>query len=328
MKFERIILLTSLLIAGCAAYFSVYGIGLLFSGAAVAAMIMAASLEIGKLVSTKFVFENWKKVNAFIKFYLTIAVIVLMCITSLGIFGYLSAAFQKSSLESELSNTKIVSLESQKSDENKKIETVKRTTENLYKLRSSQESRLNESLTNALIARNPIQMQNLQNQINEQISDLNKQIDSENLKLKSVEEKISSIDDQIFKLKVENSQRKDITTFKFVADEFGTTVPKVAKWFILVLITVFDPLAIILLIAYNFKQQELLTTTLNEIKPVVVVENKVEDKPLTQVVEEKIVEEPKKEEVLTEEQLIEKERERKARIRAQTSGYFGRMFGR
>ena len=103
MKFERIILSTSLLIAGCAAYFSVYGIGLLFSGAAVAAMIMAASLEIGKLVSTKFVFENWKKVNAFIKFYLTIAVIVLMCITSLGIFGYLSAAFQKSSLESELS---------------------------------------------------------------------------------------------------------------------------------------------------------------------------------------------------------------------------------
>lgn len=329
MKFENVILLTSLLIAGCAAYFSVYGIGLLFSGAAVAAMIMAASLELGKLVSTKFVFENWKKVNLLIKLYLTIAVFVLMAITSLGIFGYLTAAFQKSSLESELSNNKIVSLETQKISESKKIDTIKSTIDNLYKLRSSQENRLNESMTNVLIARNPIAMQNLQNQINEQISDLNKQIESENEKVKSNETKISSIDEQIFKLKVENSQRKDITTFKFVADEFGTTVPKVAKWFIIVLITVFDPLAIVLLIAYNFKQKEITENLMLQPKEVKNSEQKTEIK--SEIPVEKIEENPniiEKPIELTEEDLLEKEKERKAKIRARASGYFGRMFGR
>ena len=329
MKFENVILLTSLLIAGCAAYFSVYGIGLLFSGAAIAAMIMAASLELGKLVSTKFVFENWKKVNLLIKLYLTIAVFVLMAITSLGIFGYLTAAFQKSSLESELSNNKIVSLETQKISESKKTETIKSTIDNLYKLRSSQENRLNESMTNVLIARNPIAMQNLQNQINEQISDLNKQIELENEKVKNNETKISSIDEQIFKLKVENSQRKDITTFKFVADEFGTTVPKVAKWFIIVLITVFDPLAIVLLIAYNFKQKEITENLVLQPKEVKNTEQKTEIKseiPVEKIEEiQNITENPIE---LTEEDLIEKEKERKAKIRARASGYFGRMFGR
>ena len=342
MKFDKVIILTSLLIAGCAAYFSVYGIGLLFSGAPIAAMVMASSLEIGKLVSTKFVFENWKKVNILIKSYLTIAVFILMCITSLGIFGYLTAAFQKSSLESELSNTKITSFELQRTEDLKKTETVKKTIDNLFKLRSSQESRLNETLTNAIIARNPVQFQNIQNQINEQISDLNKQIESENTKLKAIEDKISSTDDSIFKLRIENSQRKDITTFKFVADEFNTTIQKVAKWFIIVLITVFDPLAIVLLVAYNFKQKELQEIQSQpippsdpivalktepvkptEVQPVVkepVIEEVVENQPPTDIVSKALE--------LTEEELIKKEKERKDKIRKQSGGYFGRMFGR
>jgi len=290
---------------------------------------MATSLELGKLVSTKFVFENWKKVNLLIKLYLTSAVFILMVITSLGIFGYLTAAFQKSSLESELSNNKIVSLETQKLDESKKTDTIKSTIDNLYKLRSSQENRLNESMTNALIVRNPIAMQNLQNQINEQISDLNEQIKSENEKIKINETKILSIDEQIFKLKVENSQRKDITTFKFVADEFGTTVPKVAKWFIIMLITVFDPLAIVLLIAYNFKQKKIIDDLITEAEEIKKEEQKIEIK--TEIPTEKNEEIPSNIEKpikLTEEQLIEKEKERKAKIRAKSSGYFGRMFGR
>ena len=185
------------------------------------------------------------------KVYMVVAVIVLMCITSLGIFGYLTAAFQKSSLETELSMTKIVALETQKTQETKKVDNVGITIDKLLSLRSSQESRLSQTLTNAIIARNPIQMQNIQNQINDQISDLNKQIDAENTKLKDAGNKSTKIDDEIFKLKIDNSQKKDITTFKFVADEFNTDIRHVVKWFIVVLITVFDPLAVVLLLAYN-----------------------------------------------------------------------------
>jgi hypothetical protein len=251
IKFKHLVIFTAMMIAGCAAFFSVYGIGLLFSGAIVAAMIMASSLELGKLVTTTWLFHYWNIANRLMKVYMVTAVIVLMCITSLGIFGYLTAAFQKSSLESELSMTKIVALETQKIQESKKIDNVGITIDKLLSLRSSQESRLSQTLTNAIIARNPIQMQNIQNQINDQISDLNKQIDVENTKLKDAGDKSTKIDEEIFKLKIDNSQKKDITTFKFVADEFHTDIRSVVKWFIIVLITVFDPLAVVLLLAYN-----------------------------------------------------------------------------
>lgn len=242
---------TSMLIAGCAAFFSVYGIGLLFSGAVVAAAIMASSLELGKLVTTSWLFRYWNIANKLMKIYMVTAVIVLMCITSLGIFGYLTAAYQKSSLETELANTKITTLETQKKEETKKIDSVRSTIDKLMALRSSQESRLSESMTNALIARNPVQLQMLQNQINEQIEGLNKQVENENAKLKDAADKSTKIDDEIFKLKIDNSQKKDITTFKFVAQEFKSDINTVVKWFIIVLITVFDPLAVVLLLAYN-----------------------------------------------------------------------------
>jgi len=243
-----------MLIAGCAAFFSVYGIGLLFSGAVVAAMIMASSLELGKLVTTSWLFRYWHIANKLMKVYMVTAVVVLMCITSLGIFGYLTAAYQKSSLETELATTKITALETQKQEETKKIENVRSTIDKLLALRSSQESRLGESMTNALIARNPVQLQMLQNQINEQIEGLNKQIETENEKLKVAGDKSTKIDDDIFKLKIDNSQKKDITTFKFVAKEFNSDINTVVKWFIVVLITVFDPLAVVLLLAYNMSE--------------------------------------------------------------------------
>ena len=108
---------TSLLIAGCAAFFSVYGIGLLFSGATIAAMVMASSLELGKLVTTSWLFRYWNKANILMKTYMIVAIFALMGITSLGVFGFLTAAFQKSSLETELSVNKITTLETQKNEE-------------------------------------------------------------------------------------------------------------------------------------------------------------------------------------------------------------------
>ena len=165
IKFKHLVILSSLLIAGCAAYFSVYGIGMLFSGATTAAMIMASSLELGKLVTTSWLFRYWNKANILMRVYMIFAVFALMGITSLGIFGFLTSAFQKSSLENEVSISKISAFEIQKVEESKKIESTKTSISNLFKLRSSQESRLSETLTNVVIARNPIQFQNIQNQI-------------------------------------------------------------------------------------------------------------------------------------------------------------------
>ncbi len=243
------------------------------------------------------------------------AVFALMAITSLGVFGFLTAAFQKSSLETELSLNKISTLESQKKEEISKIESTKKSIDKLYALRGSQENRLNEVLTNVLIARNPIQLQNIQNQINDQITDLNKQLENENDKIKTYSAKSTSVDDDIFKLKVDNSQKKDIITFKFVADQFNTTIQNVVKWFIVVLITVFDPLAIVLLLAYNIstnkvyseddKKQEKFTDEYND-KPTHSTVERIVEKPVeVEKIVERIVEKPVEVEKIVE-RIVEK----------------------
>ena len=333
IQFKHVVLFTSLLIAGCAAYFSVYGIGLLFSGATIAAMVMASSLELGKLVTTSWLFRYWHKANILMKTYMIIAIFALMGITSLGVFGFLTAAFQKSSLETELSINKIATLETQKLEENSKIEATKKSIDKIYALRSSQESRLTEVLTNTLIARNPIQLQNIQNQINDQIGDLNKQLDAENDKLKTSSDKMSKLDESIFKLKVDNSQKKDITTFKFVADQFNTTIQNVVKWFISVLIAVFDPLAVILLLAYNISSNKVYDTeedtnvvekdqpiddTVNKQSDPIVVEKIVEKPVEVEKVVEKIVEKPVEVEKVVE-KIVEKQSKKSTGVRGMFS---------
>jgi hypothetical protein len=209
-----------------------------------------------------------------------------------------------------LSVNKISTLETQKIEEKLKMDSVKKSIEKIYALRSSQESRLTEVLTNTLIARNPIQLQNIQNQINDQIGDLNKQLESENEKSKIYGDKVSKIDEEIFKLKVDNSQKKDITTFKFVADQFSTTIQNVVKWFIAVLIAVFDPLAVILLLAYNISSNRVYDEETNDYeiykdqKPIKKEEPVTEPKEtFVEKVVEKIVEVEKPVEV---EKVVEK----------------------
>ena len=251
LTFERIVGLSSLFIASCAAFFSIIGIGMLFSGSAIASMIMASSLEIGKLVATTFLYRYWKKSQFLLKTYLILAVLALMFITSLGIFGYLTSAYQQSAIENKLNEDKILYIQDQKKMYSIKIDDSKKRVENITKLRTSQEERLNESMTNVIISRNPIQLAQIQQSTKEFIEKTEKDIDTENSKIQSSIDEIQKLDKQITDIKLLGSSKKDLQTFKFVADEFNVDINKVVKWFIICLISVFDPLAICLLLAYN-----------------------------------------------------------------------------
>ena len=280
--FEKMVGLSSLFIASCAAFFSIIGIGMLFSGSAIASMIMASSLEIGKLVATTFLYRYWKSSQLLLKTYLILAVLALMFITSIGIFGYLTSAYQQSSIENKLSEEKIVYIQDQKKMYVDKIGDAKKRIENITKLRSSQENRLNESITNVIISRNPIQLAQIQQSTKEFIDKSEKDIDVENNKIQSTVDEIQKLDKQISDIKIKSGGQKDLQTFKFVADEFGVDINKVVKWFIICLISVFDPLAICLLLAYN-------TTLGNTIS---IVKEKIQEKEPTV---EEIVEQAKEE---------------------------------
>jgi len=259
ISFDKLLGLTAFTIALVAAFFSVYGIATLFAGAFVLTTIMASALEVGKLVSVTFLYRYWTKTKGFLKFYLSVATLVLMLVTSLGIFGYLSAAYQKSAIEFKAGQEKIALIEGQKTYLTDKITQSQSRIKTLNDMRAQQEARLNTALTNSYLTRNPLQLKQLQEQTVEMIKSADDNIKTEQKRIQDTTDEMQKIDQQVNEMRFASAGKKDIRTFQFVADQFGTTLDKVAKWFILTLIFVFDPLAVALILAYNvaaYKKQK------------------------------------------------------------------------
>lgn len=249
--FQYILGFSALFIASVAGFFSVMGIGLLFSGAAISAMTMATSLELGKIVGISFLYRYWNKATKFLKVYLTVAIMLLVAITSLGVFGWLSSAYQSSSLQYEMSQQQVATLTVQKSSVGSQLELSKKRIESLSKIRNDQEVRMNDALNSPILSRNPTALR----QVQEQNVSLIKQTDEDIKESTATYNKFVNdgmdIDKKIFSIKSDTGKTKDIITFKFVSEAFGMELNKTVKWFIVLIIIVFDPLAVCLILAYN-----------------------------------------------------------------------------
>ena len=215
--------LSALLIAGSAAAFSVYGLAKLFSGAFLSVVIMAGSLELGKLVTASFLYRYWKVINWFQKVYMTIATIVLVFITSAGIFGYLSNAYQGATLEFEKQSTELIAVE----------ERIEQLEEDKSFLKEELSVAISELPDNYITAK-----RKLREDYNPQITQVNQEI----LEFKT---KRADLEIQLVSTGV------DVGPAIYLARTFGTDIDTVVKFFIFILIFVFDPLAVMLVIAYN-----------------------------------------------------------------------------
>jgi hypothetical protein len=231
--------LAALLVAGCAAYFSVLGIATLFIGSYYQVMVMAGSLEFGKLVATSYLYRYWNKTTFVLKMYLIIAVLTLMGITSLGIFGYLSAAYQVNSNKNEQIEQQIVIIEQQKQNFKNEIDQVQTRIETLNKSRIEQEKRLpNLSSKSA-------------KPIYEDIQRAGDEIKNLNVRTQQLNNSLIEKDNEVIALKTEAGKAKDIGTFKFIAQSFNMSLDTIVKIFILIIVLVFDPLAVSLVLAFN-----------------------------------------------------------------------------
>ena len=210
-------------IAGSAAAFSVYGLAKLFSGAFLSVVVMASSLELGKLVAASFLYRYWKMINWFQKVYMTFAVIVLIGITSAGIFGYLSNAYQGATLEFEKQSTELLTIE----------ERIEQLDEDKVFLKEELEQAIGELPDNYITAK-----RKLREEYNPQITQLNQEL----LEYKT---KRADLEIQLVSTGV------DVGPAIYLARTFGTDIDTVVKFFIFILIFVFDPLAVMLVIAYN-----------------------------------------------------------------------------
>lgn len=237
--FVSILALTAFIIAGVAAYFSVQGIATLYAGAYISVLVMAGSLEAGKLVATSFLYRYWHKTNLLLKTYILIAILTLMGITSMGIFGFLTSAYQASLVEYSQAETEQSFLVSQKDILQKELDSLTIRVDTLNKSRLSQEQRL------------PSMSRRSAAPVYEDIKKSGEEIAQARDRMNVIFEEIKSLDLQTLEAQKQRGQQKDIGTLKYAAELFGTDINTIVKYFTLAIILVFDPLAIALLLAYN-----------------------------------------------------------------------------
>ena len=226
---------SALIIAGCAAFFSVTGLGVLFSGAATSVMVMAGTLEFAKLVAATYLKQKWDEIKGFNKWYLVSAVTLLMIITSAGIFGYLSNAFQQQNLKLQQVDREIAVYTTKIGTNDAQINQLNTQ---LGQLSSTQNTILDKGKVNSRLLRS--------------IDSKDRQVATINKKIGTLQDENAKNNDEINKIKITNLDlEKEVGGFRFVAEAFGVELKKVVKFFIFLIVIVFDPLAVALIIAFN-----------------------------------------------------------------------------
>jgi hypothetical protein len=268
--FKYILGLSALLLASCAAFFSVKGIALLFAASFYSVAIMSGSLEIAKLVTASYLYRYWKDIHKILKNYMLCATILLMGITSLGIFGFLSDAFQRNFSQYSLSLNKIQSLKSQQNFYMSQVDFNKSKLKDLIELQKTYQTSLDNIVKQDVTTTKTIGGGFFSSAKTEKVTDT-KLVESKNKIVEGSQSNINSLFSQISvvtsdiqnleKQNLENSQeimklesdntKGEIGTFKFVAEAFGLKIETAVRIFILLIVVVFDPLAVCLVIAYN-----------------------------------------------------------------------------
>jgi hypothetical protein len=214
-------LLSALLLSGIAGYYSILGLAAIFTGAFWPIVFMGSVLELSKLVTTSWLYRNWETCPFLLRTYLTSAVVILMLITSMGIFGFLSKAHIDSTMDSGANTVEI-------------------------KILTQQEKITKERLEYLLArAKDP---STASNRLDKQIQDTQKELTEINKK-------------RLPLLKESNKLVAEVGPIKYVGDMvYGTdddhAIDKAVRLVIMLIMVVFDPLAVLLLIAANISMQQ------------------------------------------------------------------------
>ena len=261
--FPFIISFAALSVSASAAFYSVSGLSKLFAGASFEVIIMATSLEVAKLVIASLLYQYWDTINKWLKLYLSIAALVLVFITSIGIYGFLSAAYQATASEMLVVDNKVKFLTQKKNfyeadltRYDKDLETIGANINNLSTAKSSQiQVRDITSTTGFRTTVSTTELRMAQKRI---------EVEEENRKL--VQVKREAVADSLQKyqltiLELENTSEVagELGPLKYISGLTGIPMDKIINYLLLIIIFVFDPLAISLVIAANF--------AFNQIKP-------------------------------------------------------------
>ena len=253
--FPFIIALSALSVSASAAFYSVSGLSKLFAGAAFAVIVMAASLEIAKLVIASLLYQYRKSLPFLLKTYLSIACFVLILITSMGIYGFLSAAYQETSAKAGSIDAQIALIETKRDNVKEQL--------TVY---NAEKSTINEAVSDlrAGLSNNKIQYTNAEGVVITTTSSstrksLEKQLDQAIERQNQINSKVDTLNQRLFDYETEivevstgNDIAGELGPLKYLSGLTGVPMDQIINYLLLTIIFVFDPLAIALVIAANF----------------------------------------------------------------------------
>jgi hypothetical protein len=248
--------LIALALAACAAFFSIVGLSKLFAGAFIAVIAMATTLEASKLVIASFLYRTWSSVNKVLRTYLIIAITIIALITSIGIYGFLSGAYQNTKSKYELSQTASDSLSVKKSYYDNALNSYKtqldaknNQLQSLSSIRTSQEQRaltlVNSNKSSRSADKSAFQTDNKINSLNLEINNLNDSI----VKFSTEASKLKLLSNQA---SLQNEISSELGSLTYISRLTGISMDTIVNILIILFIIVFDPLAICMVLAFNY----------------------------------------------------------------------------
>jgi len=254
--FPGLIALSALSVSASAAFYSVYGLSKLFAGATLEVVIMAGSLEFAKLVTASLLYQYWDTINKGLRTYLTVATIVLVLITSMGIYGFLSAAYQDTYRQLIVKENQTSFLEQKKQFYEKDVirydQELERISNNISTLSNARSQQIQVRDTSVVGGvRTTISTSELrlaQSRIN---------VEEQNRKDVQVKREVAADSLQKYQLAILDLENNldvagELGPLEYLSGLTGTPMDKIINILLLVIIFVFDPLAISLVVAANF----------------------------------------------------------------------------
>ena len=256
-----LILLSALSVSISAAFYSITGLSKLFAGASLEVIIMASSLEISKLVIASLLYQYRKTIPRLLKYYLTAAAVVLVLITSMGIYGFLSAAYQETANKAGNIDSQIAL-----------IETKRDNVKGQLAVYNTEKESINEAVTDLRsgLSNNTIQYKDRETgQIITTTSSstrkaLEKQLDQAIARQTEINSKVDDLNQQLFdyetqivEVRTSSDTASELGPLKYLSGLTGIAMDKIINVLLLIIIFVFDPLAISLVIAANYAFEQL-----------------------------------------------------------------------
>ena len=237
-----LLLLTGLTISAVAIYYSVVGLTAIFSAAAIPIIIMGSALEVGKLVCASWLKQNWEKAPRFMKYYMTIAVVVLMMITSMGIFGFLSKAHNDQTLVSGDVGSKIAIYD-------EKIKTAKENIEADRKQLKQMDEAVDQIMGRSTDEKGADKANAVRKSQQKDRISLAKDIETQQKLIASLNDEAAPIRAEVRKVEAEVGPIKYIAAFIYGTAPDESMLERAVTWIIILIVIVFDPLAVIMLLA-------------------------------------------------------------------------------